>query len=259
MTPALSRAGGSGDEATASPTAVPEGGPWPRGVSRRASMSIGAVVGKLKDEFPAVTVSKVRFLEDQGLVTPVRTGSGYRKYSAADLERLRYALTRQRDNYLPLRVIRDELEELDVGREIHVEPPARIVARDGETVLPAPHERVSVARVCELTGATEQQLDDLVSAGLVATDTRGRMTGRAVPIVAAAVSLGEYGLTPRHLRSVRMGAEREADTIEAVVAPLLARRSGAGRERGVAVAAELAKFYSDLHGHLLQQALDQME
>lgn len=234
-------------------------GPWPQGVSRTASMSIGALVRELQKEFPAVTVSKVRFLEEQGLVTPTRTGSGYRKYSPADTERLRYALTRQRDAYLPLRVIRDELDDLDAGRGVVPEPVVRVIARDGRLVAPEPHERVSVTRVCELTGASEDQLDELVSAGLITTDTRGRLTGRAVPIVAAAVSLREYGLSPRHLRSVRLGAEREADTIETVVAPLLAKRHGAGRERGAAQAAELAKLYSDLHSALLRQALDHME
>lgn len=234
-------------------------GPWPQGVSRKPSKSIGVLVRELQAEFPAVTVSKVRFLEEQGLVTPVRTGSGYRKYSEADKERLRYALTRQRDAYLPLRVIRDELEDLDAGRAVLPEPVARVVARDGELVMPEPHERVSVARVCELTGASEDVLDELVSAGLITTDTRGRFTGRAVPIAKAAVALRQYGLTPRHLRMVWISAEREADTIETVVAPLLAKRHGAGRERGAAQAQELATLYSDLHSALLRQALDHMQ
>lgn len=235
------------------------GGPWPHGVSRSATMSIGAVVAQLKAEFPAVTISKVRFLEEQGLVTPTRSGSGYRKYSPADVERLRYALTRQRDHYLPLRVIREELQDLDAGRVTLPQPLARVIARDGQLVLPGPTERIGLAELCELTGASEQEVEDLAQAGLVVPDTRGRFAGRCVAVVGAALALGRFGLSPRHLRTVRMSAERDADTIDTVVAPLRAKRTGSGRERGAAQAAELAQLYSDLHSELLRAAVEQLD
>src|SRR5690625_7627311 len=105
-------------------------------------MSIGTVLSLLQPEFPAVRISKLRFLEEQGLVSPRRSGSGYRMYSQADVERLRYALTAQRDSFLPLRVIRDQLEDLDAGRPVASAPGTRVVARDGELVRPRPSARV---------------------------------------------------------------------------------------------------------------------
>ena len=92
-------------------------GPWPRGVDRAPSLSIGQVVSELKAEFPAISLSKVRFLEEQGLVSPARSGSGYRKYSRADIERLRFVLSAQRDSFTPLKVIGDQLRALDAGHE----------------------------------------------------------------------------------------------------------------------------------------------
>ena len=260
MTPGPARAARDADPSAGADRAPqPADGPWPHGVSRTASMSIGALVGRLKTEFPAVTISKVRFLEEQGLVTPTRTGSGYRKYSPADVERLRYALTRQRDHYLPLRVIREELEDLDAGRVTSPQPLARVIARDGRLVLPGPTERIGLAELSELTGATEAQVEELAQAGLVPADTRGRFAGRSVAVVEAALALGRFGLSPRHLRTVRMSAEREADTIDTVVAPLRAKRTGSGRERGAAQAAELAQLYSDLHAELLRAAVEQFD
>jgi DNA-binding transcriptional MerR regulator len=221
-------------------------------------MSIGAVLAALKPEFPAVTISKLRFLEEQGLVAPHRSGSGYRMYSRADAERIRFALTAQRDSYLPLRVIREQLADLDAGRAVEQPGRARVVTRDGELVAPAAGARVSVSEICELTGATEGEVDEMAQAGLVLADTRGRFPGRAVQVVQAVLALGRHGFSPRHLRTVRTSAEREADLIDQVVAPLRAQRSGAARERSAARAAELAELYARLHAELLRTAVDQL-
>ncbi|MHB1064586.1 MAG: transcriptional regulator FtsR [Georgenia sp.] len=240
------------------PHAADGPGTWPPGVSQVASMTIGTVLSLLKPEFPAMTISKLRFLEDQGLVSPRRTGSGYRKYSRSDVERIRYALVAQRDGYLPLRVIREQLADLDAGRS--VEPPqrARVVTRDGELVTPAAGARVSAAEICELTGATEAEVDEMALAGLVLADTRGRFPGRAVQVVQAALALAHRGISPRHLRTVRTAAEREVDVIDQVVAPLRAQRSGVARERSHQQAAELAELYATLHAELLRTAVDQL-
>lgn len=231
---------------------------WPADVSHTPTMSIGAVLALLQPEFPAVTISKLRFLEQEGLVSPSRTGSGYRTYSRADAERIRYALTAQRDAYLPLRVIREQLADLDAGRA--VEPPsrARVVTRDGELVRPATGTRVSVREICELTGAATADVDEMARAGLILADTRGRFPVRALQVVQAAVALGRHGISPRHLRTVRTAAEREADLIDQVVAPLRAQRTGAARERGSAQAAELAELYATLHAELLRGAVDEL-
>ena len=110
--------------------------PWPRGVDRKVCFSIGQVVARLKKEFPSLSVSKVRFLEDQGIVSPTRSGSGYRKYSEADIARIRYCLTEQRDRYKPIRVIVTQLEKLDQGYDIAPAPVARVVADGGEVIAP---------------------------------------------------------------------------------------------------------------------------
>lgn len=230
---------------------------WPPGVSHEPAMSIGAVLAALKPEFPAVTISKLRFLEEQGLVTPRRSGSGYRMYSRADAERIRYALTAQRDSYLPLRIIREQLADLDAGRGAEPLSHARMVTRDGELVT-LTGARVSAREVCELTGATEAELDEMAQAGLVLADTRGRFPGRAVQVVQAVLALRRHGISPRHLRTVRTSAEREADVIDQVVAPLRAQRSGVARERSAAQAAELAELYARLHAELLRTAVEQL-
>ncbi|MPV36746.1 MerR family DNA-binding transcriptional regulator [Georgenia subflava] len=221
-------------------------------------MSIGGVLAVLKPEFPAVSISKLRFLEEQGLVTPRRTGSGYRMYSRADAERIRFALTAQRDSYLPLRVIRDQLADLDAGRAVEQPSRARVVTRDGELVTPPSGARVSAAELCELTGASEAELDEMAQAGLVLADTRGRFPGRAVQVVQAALALARHGISARHLRTVRTGAERQADVIDQVVAPTRSQRSGVARERSAAQAAELAELYARLHAELLRTAVDQL-
>ncbi|MDD9208283.1 MerR family transcriptional regulator [Georgenia sp. 10Sc9-8] len=245
----------SRDATEASPA---EARPWPPGASRKATMTIGAVLSALKPEFPAVTISKLRFLEEQDLVHPSRTGSGYRSYSQADVERIRFALTAQRDSYLPLRVIREQLAELDAGRSPELAPNARVVARDGELVSPRPATLVSAREIAELTGATEAELDEMALAGLIHADTRGRFPARAVQVVQAALALGRHGISPRHLRPARTSAEREADVIDQVVAPLRAQRTGAARERSAAAAAELGELYATLHAELLRSAIDRL-
>ncbi|WP_230976583.1 MULTISPECIES: MerR family transcriptional regulator [Georgenia] len=231
---------------------------WPPGASTEPTMSIGAVLAVLQPEFPAVRISKLRFLEEQGLVSPRRSGSGYRMYSQADVERLRYALTAQRDSFLPLRVIRDQLEDLDAGRPVADAPGTRVVTRDGELVRPRPSARVRPEEIADLTGVSLAEIEEIAAAGLIVADPRGRFPGRAVDVVQHAATLARQGISPRHLRTVRTAAERHADTIEQVVAPVRAQRSGAGRERAAARALELAEVYGRLHADLLRAAVDDL-
>ncbi|MFC4555080.1 MerR family transcriptional regulator [Georgenia faecalis] len=221
-------------------------------------MSIGAVLAVLQPEFPTVRVSKLRFLEEQGLVNPSRTGSGYRMYSQADVERLRFALAAQRDSFLPLRVIREQLADLDAGRPVELAPGTRVVARDGELVTPRASARVSAGEIADLTGASLAEVEAIAEAGVLVPDARGRYPGRAVQVVQAARALARHGIPPRHLRTVRTAAEREADVIDQVVAPERAQRSGAARERSAAKAGELAELYATLHAELLRAAVDEL-
>jgi DNA-binding transcriptional MerR regulator len=228
---------------------------WPPGVSRTPIMSIGQVVALLTEEFPAMTVSKLRYLEDQDLVTPHRSPSGYRKYSRADVERLRYALTAQRDAFLPLRVIRDQLDDLDAGRGPQDPVHARVVAREGQAVAPPAGNRLTAEQLCDVTGATLTELDELAGAGVIAPDARGRYLGSAAQVVIPAVALGRLGVDPRHLRTVRQAAEREAGMVQAVVAPLRVGRAGVDLERAHARQREMGELYVQLHAELLRRAI----
>ncbi|HZK05245.1 MAG TPA: MerR family transcriptional regulator [Actinomycetaceae bacterium] len=218
-------------------------------------MTIGAVISILQVEFPAVSVSKLRFLEDQGLVTPSRTGSGYRKYSQADVERLRYTLTQQRDHYLPLKVIRENLEDLDAGRIVEPVRSARVVAMDGRLVVPASGARVTAVELSELSGASLADVDEMVQAGLLQPDSRGRYSARAVSVMQLAARLAARGIAPRNLRSMRANADSTASLIDQVVAPARAQNSAIARERSAADATELAEVSAQLYAELLRMSV----
>src|SRR5256885_6451364 len=180
----------------------PEPARAPGGHAGRAFMSIGDVLSQLRPDFPDVTISKIRFLESEGLVEPERTASGYRKFSRDDLPRLKYVLSAQRDHYLPLRVIREHLDALDRGLEPPALPgggprvPRTLVAAEGlpgpETFIPDPSEvRLSRAELLDATGLEADQLGQLEKFGLIASrpgsshhDGDALVIGKAVAEVA---------------------------------------------------------------------------
>jgi len=230
-------------------------------------MSIGEVLALLRPEFPAVTISKLRFLEDQGLVEPHRAPSGYRKYSYADVERLRYVLGVQRDHYLPLRVIREHLAAMDGGAPSS-NPSAPRAALAGRTpralvAAPAPGERnpvvqVGRAQLVELVGGDEPLVTALESFGLIASHpVLGGYDADAVAVARIARALADYGIEPRHLRAFRTVADREAGLVEQVVAPLRRQRGEDAADRAEEVAREVAGLTVRLHAALLRAALDQ--
>lgn len=218
-------------------------------------MTIGAVLRQLQSEFPAVRISKLRFLEEQGLVAPRRSGSGYRMYSQADVERLRFALAAQRDSFLPLRVIKQRLDALDAG--LTPELPVRGAARGAGLVTGSRRERLTPGELADLTGVSLEELQSMSEAGLIRTDDRGTYAARTTGVVKIARELGSHGLTPRHVRSVRQAAERHVDTIDQAVAPLRSGRAAAAQERARARAVELGELYSQLYGQLLRCAIDE--
>ncbi|WP_043349429.1 MerR family transcriptional regulator [Beutenbergia cavernae] len=234
--------------------------PWPRGVSRNPTMNIGAVLAVLKREFPAVSHSKLRFLEDQGLVAPRRTPAGYRVFCQADVERLRFALAAQRDSFLPLRVIRERLAELDSGAESA--PEARLASADGELTGALPRGRLHAAELAELTGVTVERVGELASAGLISADAAGRYPSAAVAIVQLAQDLGTHGIDTRHLRLMRAAADRQVDVVAQIVAPLRghgnAQSAAVSRERATAVAGDLTELLSRLHGALVRAGVERL-
>jgi len=236
----------------------------PGGRSGR-SMSIGTVLNLLRDEFPEVTISKIRFLEAEGLVEPRRTPSGYRKFSQEDVERLALILRVQRDHYLPLKVIREHLEALERGERPQL-PAVSPGARPHELLEPgadqgaALPEGPTVARLgrAELLASaqvSEAELADWESYGLIAHDERGGYDVEAVTVARLLAELGRFGLEPRHLRIMKAAAEREAGLVEQVVGPLRLHRNPQTRAHAEASARELATLSVRLHAALVQSAL----
>jgi DNA-binding transcriptional MerR regulator len=216
-----------------------------RSSSSAGLLSIGQVLARLAPDFPSLSASKLRFLEVQGIVSPTRTESGYRKFSAADLERLRLALTLQRDHYLPLPVIREYLEDLDAGRE--PAPPSAV-----PSIVPAPR-RYRRADLLAAAGAAPQLLNDAIGTGvIVASDS---YTDQTVALLRALVALDRHGIEPRHVRSLRQSAEREAALIESALSALLRRTDAASRARADELAPELARRLDDVRAVFLRDAL----
>ena len=241
------------DPTTARPEAEPPTPrvvePWPPGVSREPSMRISDVLADLGPDFPTLTPSKLRYLEEQGLVEPRRTPGGYRLYSPADVERLRFVLRRQRDRYLPLRVIREQLAALDAG-DLAEQPAPRLATSDGERT--AAQGRYSVARLAEETGTTEAVVTALVDAGVLRRDAGGHLGPWARETLELALALAEHGVEPRHLRSFRSAADRQVDMVEQIVAPLRGQRAAGAQVHAATVAAEVGELCGRLHALLVR-------
>ncbi|MEU6948534.1 MerR family transcriptional regulator [Streptomyces sp. NPDC046316] len=222
-------------------------------------VSIGTVLNQLRDEFPEVTISKIRFLEAEGLVEPRRTASGYRKFSPQDVERLAQILRMQRDHYLPLKVIREHLDALARGEQIRLPSPSpqRDLldgAWDAESDRPTA-ARVGRAELLAAAEVTEEELAEWESYGLIAAGSEGGYDAEAVTVARLVADLGRFGLEPRHLRAVKAAADREAGLVEQVVAPLRRHRNPQTRAHAEATAKELAGLSVRLHAALVQTAL----
>jgi len=218
----------------------------------RAYFGIGEVLAQLRAEFPDISVSKIRFLESEGLIQPARTPSNYRKFGPGDVARLRYILTAQRDEYVPLRVIKDRLDALDGHQPAGQAPGPRAVP-------PLPPDSgsgplLTRRELLDAAGLDEERLAELEDFGLVRRS--GRHYGQdALDAARAVVALGGYGVQARHLRAVRAAAERETSLIEQIVAPTLRQRSPGARERAGQTAREIAALALQLHAALVAAAL----
>jgi len=240
--------------------AAPEGrstGASAAGDADAPLFSIGEVLAQLRAEFPDTTISKLRFLESEGLVEPQRTPSGYRKYSRSDLRRLHYVLTVQRDQYLPLRVIREQLAE-----GTPAEPPSRpnLIALGPDDHLPPPSRvdaaaRFTAAEVCVHADLKPDELRDLEQHGLLAPDAAGWYDSDALAVAQAAAAFAEYGIQARHLRAWRAAADREVGVFAALIAPLLRHPDPAERARAAETVRELMALSQRLHSALVRQGL----
>ncbi|WP_133917914.1 transcriptional regulator FtsR [Streptomyces sp. NBC_00582] len=220
-------------------------------------MSIGTVLNALRHEFPEVTISKIRFLEAEGLIEPQRTPSGYRKFSPQDVERLGHVLRMQRDHYLPLKVIREHLDAMERGEAVPLPTVGR--QRDGEA-LAEPSEGPTAARIgrAELlaaAGIDEAALAEWESYGLLVPLENGVYDAEAATVASLVAELGRFGIEPRHLRVMKAAADREAGLVDQVVAPLKRHRNPQTRAHAEARTKELAGLTVRLHAALVQTAL----
>ncbi|MFL6162660.1 MAG: MerR family transcriptional regulator [Jatrophihabitantaceae bacterium] len=229
----------------------------------RGTLSIGEVLSQLRVEFPDITISKIRFLEDQGLVQPDRTPSGYRKFSASDVARLRYVLSQQRDHYLPLRVIKDQLESIDRGQNPGLPRPAHLTITDNaptaEHFRAAPAAmRLSRQELLNTAGLRSEQLAELEQFGLIGQRAPGYYDDDALAIARVVAELARFGIEGRHLRPFKSAADREVSLFGQVVGPLARQRSGDGRARAEETVRELAALSVRLHTALVQIGLRQI-
>ena len=237
-----------------------------------AGMSIGAVLDLLRLEFPDVTISKIRFLEAEGLVTPQRAPSGYRRFSAYDCARLRFILTAQRDQYLPLKVIKAQLDaqpdgEPPPGSAIPASPypaPRLVPVSDAvpgdvdTAAIPASQARGARLRredVLERSGVDPALLTALCKAGVITTGPGGFYDEYAPVIAQCAQALGEYGVEPRHLRAFRSAADRQSDLIAQIAGPVGKAGTAGARDRADDLAREVAALAITLHTSLIKSAV----
>lgn len=227
--------------------------------------TIGEVLAMLRADFPEISIPKIRFLEEKGLVKPERTPSGYRKFSNGDVERLRYVLRMQRDHYLPLKVIGEHLAALDRGSEPPaIDPtvptvPKVALAADGmpgaESFLRRDGLRLSRRELVKVAEATEELLAQVEEFGLVTPSRTGHYDTDDLVIVQTARELADYGLEPRHLRGLKAAADREVGLVEQVVAPLRRTSDPSARARVEETAGELAALSVRLHATLVKAGL----
>ena len=237
-------------------------------VPARAYMSIGEVLAKLRPDFPDVTISKIRFLESEGLVEPQRTPSGYRKFTGNDLQRLRYVLGAQRDQYLPLKVIKTHMEAIDLGLEPPETPggaprvPMSLVSADGLPTADAfSHDatelRLSRDELATAAGVERSLLDQLSDYGLIQPRPGSdHYDGDALMIARAAAEMAAFGIEPRHLRAFKSAAEREVGLVEQVVTPMARQRGADAQARAQETVRELAALSVRLHAALVKAQLD---
>ncbi len=230
------------------------------------TFTIGEVLNQLKDEFDDITISKIRFLESEGLITPDRTESGYRKFTGTDVDRLRYVLRAQRDRYLPLKVIKDELARIDAGIPLESPPepePDDLPAAVADTPTPAPPRalldagatdlQLDATELQEAAGIDAQRLTALSEHGLIGSGPL--YDGDDLQVAKVAGDLLDRGLEARHLRMYRQFADREASLVETLVAPLLRQRNPDSRRAATDRAEHLAASGNALYQALLVRQL----
>jgi DNA-binding transcriptional MerR regulator len=223
------------------------------------------VLNRLRPDFPDITISKIRFLEAEGLVRPARAASGYRQFTEVDVARLRFVLAAQRDHYLPLKVIKEQLEAADRGETPQQQPRAalipvpQLVMRDGlpiaEEFADAPLRRLTQEELLEQAGIDVATLRELEQFGLVRPGAAGFYDSESAQVARVAKALAAYGIEPRHLRAFRASADREVGLLEQIVTPMFRHQGEDARRRAEEAACELAALSVGLHTLLVKAGL----
>ena len=221
----------------------------------RRPLTIGEVINLLKDEFPDATVSKIRFLETQGLIHPGRSSSGYREFKGDDIERIRYILRQQRDHFLPLKVIKSKLTAWERGEEPTLAP---VEGAPAEAYFASSGVLMTRDELARTAGIHIDLVDQLVGEGLIRP--RGdaettEFTEDDLAIARGSHKLVSRGFEVRHLRSVQLGANREADLIRQLAGPLLRHRNPSSRRQAAEILADAAQGVRELQDALLRDQL----
>ncbi|KAB1503598.1 MerR family transcriptional regulator [Corynebacterium sp. 320] len=217
------------------------------------TIGIGDVLKQLKADFPDVTVSKIRFLESEGLISPRRSQSGYRRFAPEDISRLRYILTLQRDNYLPLKVIREQLEAMDSGKVTAVSSKRAVQgAVSAEQMRSVGTRRLTRADVSTRASVEDSFTNSLIRMGLINADASGFFSVDDVHIVQLAHQLTEFGFDGRHLKSLMTIANRQYDMVAAVSEPLAHARDENAKQRSVETAHEVSALLISLNTALIK-------
>lgn len=217
--------------------------------SATGTISIGQVLSRLDPDFPELSPSKLRFLEDRGLIHPARTASGYRNFSASDIDRIKLVLLMQRDHYLPLKVIRKYLADLDAGRD-----PAWPGTVAGSPSILGQERRWTRDEMLEEADASLELLGDAIATGLMrASDVYDEGDVAAMKALA---DLRTAGIEPRHLRAMRIAVERELELVANALLPLRRRADAASRQRADERANDLAAHIETVRSTLVKRALE---
>ncbi|MFN2489011.1 MAG: MerR family transcriptional regulator [Actinomycetota bacterium] len=227
----------------------------------RDYLSIGEVLEAIRPAFPDVSISKIRFLENEGLIAPERTESGYRKFYEPDVARLRYILALQRDHFLPLKVIRQRLAELE-GNGGPADPATARAATEADEDAAAdgaaderPNIQLTLAELIAAAGVSEGQVRGLEDYGLLRHREDDSYDSQDVQIARAAGGLFDFGIEPRHMRMFRQAAEREAALIEQIVAPVARKRDPEARRQAAESARRLVELARRMREGLLRSTL----
>ncbi|MGW9405700.1 transcriptional regulator FtsR [Arthrobacter sp. NPDC055585] len=233
--------------------------------SRPLVLNIGQVLADLSAEFPGISASKIRFLEEKGLVSPQRTAAGYRKYTSQDVERLRFVLALQRDQYLPLKVIKDYLDAVDRGERPESLPggislaPRAVSDQLAEELAARSRARLlSFDELVAESGASAELVRSLISFGLISAEAQ-QYDEHALKVAKACRQLEAHGIEPRHLRPFRAAADREIGLVERAIAPVASRRDVASQARAAETAREISDLCLSLHSALVHGQIARME